>query len=86
MTRHVLFYVFMICSSIHFGVHKTSKGHALAYWLRYDATHRKVAFSISDEKISSIYLILPAALGPGVYPAITRNGYQKHKNNNVSGG
>jgi hypothetical protein len=32
----------------------------------------------------SNYLILPAALGPGVYSASDRNEYQKHKNN-VSG-
>jgi hypothetical protein len=32
----------------------------------------------------SSYLILPAALGPGVYSASNRNEYQKHKNN-VSG-
>jgi hypothetical protein len=32
-----------------------------------------------------IYLILPAALGTGVYSASNRNEYQKHKNNNVSG-
>jgi hypothetical protein len=32
----------------------------------------------------SIYLILPAALGPGVYSASNRNEYQKQKNN-VSG-
>jgi hypothetical protein len=32
----------------------------------------------------SIYLILPAAIGPGVYSASNRNEYQKHKNN-VSG-
>jgi hypothetical protein len=30
------------------------------------------------------YLILPAALGPGVQPASNRNEYQKQKNN-VSG-
>jgi hypothetical protein len=29
----------------------------------------------------SVYLILPAALGPGVYPASNRNEYQKQKNN-----
>jgi hypothetical protein len=34
--------------------------------------------------IFSIYLILPAALGPGVYSASNRNEYQKQKNN-VSG-
>jgi hypothetical protein len=32
----------------------------------------------------SIYLILPAALDPGVYSAINRNEYQKQKSN-VSG-
>jgi hypothetical protein len=32
----------------------------------------------------SIYLFLPAALGPGVYSASNRNKYQKQKNN-VSG-
>jgi hypothetical protein len=31
------------------------------------------------EWIFSIYLILPAALGPGVYSASNRNGYQKQK-------
>jgi hypothetical protein len=37
-----------------------------------------------DELIFSIYLILPAALGPGSYLAYNRNEYQKQKNN-VSG-
>jgi hypothetical protein len=32
----------------------------------------------------SMYLILPAALGPAVYSASNRNDYQKQKNN-VSG-
>jgi hypothetical protein len=32
----------------------------------------------------SIYLILPAAIGPGVYSASNKNEYQKQKNN-VSG-
>jgi hypothetical protein len=40
--------------------------------------------SIHDEVIFSIYLIIPAALGPGVYSASNRNEYQKQKNN-VSG-
>jgi hypothetical protein len=44
-----------------------------------------VADSIPDEVIFKIYLILPAALGPGVYSASNRIEYQKHKNNNVSG-
>jgi hypothetical protein len=29
----------------------------------------------------SVYLILPVALGPGVYSAPDRNEYQKQKNN-----
>jgi hypothetical protein len=32
-------------------------------------------------KFFSIYLILPAALGPGVYSAPNRSEYQKQKNN-----
>jgi hypothetical protein len=42
-------------------------------------------YSIPDEVNFLIYLILPAALGPGVYSASTRNECQKHKNNNASG-
>jgi hypothetical protein len=30
-------------------------------------------------------IILPAAIGSGVYSASNRNEYEKHKNNNVSG-
>jgi hypothetical protein len=37
-----------------------------------------------DEWIISIYLILPAALGPVVYSTSNRNEYQKQKNS-VSG-
>jgi hypothetical protein len=33
------------------------------------------------ERIFSIYLILPATLGPGVYSASYGNEYQKQKNN-----
>jgi hypothetical protein len=46
----------------------------------------KVAGSRPDEvnEFFSIYLILPATLGLGVYSASNRNEYQKHKNN-VSG-
>jgi hypothetical protein len=35
-------------------------------------------------ELFSIYLMLPAALGPWVYSAFKRNEYQKQKNN-VSG-
>jgi hypothetical protein len=46
----------------------------------------KVAGSRPDEVngFFSIYLILPAALGPGVYSASNRNEYRKQRNN-VSG-
>jgi hypothetical protein len=62
-------------------------GHAIAWWLRHSATTRKVAGSRPDEvkEFFSIYLILPAALGPEVYSTSNRNEYEKHKNNNVSG-
>jgi hypothetical protein len=47
------------------------------------ATSRKVAGSRPDEvnEFFPIYLILPAALGPVVYSASTRNVYQKKKKN-----
>jgi hypothetical protein len=54
-------------------------GHAVAQWLRHYDTKRKVAGSIPDKANFEIYLILPAALGPGVYSASNRNEYQKHK-------
>jgi hypothetical protein len=38
----------------------------------------------TDAAIFLIYLIIPSALGPGLYSASNRNEYQKHKNN-VSG-
>jgi hypothetical protein len=60
-------------------------GQAVAYWLRHYASNWKVTGSIQDEVIFLMYLILPAALGPGVYSASNTNEYQKHKNNNVSG-
>jgi hypothetical protein len=50
------------------------------------ATIRNVAGSRHDgvNDFFLIYLILPAALGPGIYSASNRNEYQK-QNNNVSG-
>jgi hypothetical protein len=47
----------------------------------------KIAGSIPNEanELFSIYIILPAALGPEVYSATNINEYQKRKNNNVSG-
>jgi hypothetical protein len=42
--------------------------------------------SIPDEVIFFlIFLILPVALGPGVYSDSNKNEYRKHKNNSVSG-
>jgi hypothetical protein len=51
--------------------------------LRHCGTSRKVAGSRPLEVIQVflIYLILPAALGRGVYSASNRNEYQKHTNN-----
>jgi hypothetical protein len=43
---------------------------------RYYATSQKVASSRPDEVNS---FNLQAALGPGIYPASTRNEYQKQK-------
>jgi hypothetical protein len=53
------------------------KEHAVSYWLKHYG-------SISDEVNFLIYLILSAALDPGVYSAFNINEYQKHKNINVS--
>jgi hypothetical protein len=54
--------------------------------LRHCATSRKVTGSRPDDMnvFFSNYLILPAALGPGVYSTSNRNEYQKQKND-VSG-
>jgi hypothetical protein len=51
----------------------------------HKATSRKVAGSRPDEvnKLFLIYIILPAALGPGVYSDPNRNEWQRQKN--VSG-
>jgi hypothetical protein len=49
--------------------------------LRHCVTIREVAGLRPDEVTVSIYLILPVALGPGVYSASDGNEYQKHKNN-----
>jgi hypothetical protein len=59
--------------------------NAIAENINY-TTSRKVAGLKPDEanEFVSIYLIVPAALGPGVYSASNRNEYQKQKNN-VSG-
>jgi hypothetical protein len=38
-------------------------------------------FETQQREFFSIYLILPAALGPGVHSASNRNEYHKQKNN-----
>jgi hypothetical protein len=49
--------------------------------LRHYATSWKVADSSPDEVIEyfAIYLILPAAVGPGVYSAPNKNEYYKQR-------
>jgi hypothetical protein len=51
--------------------------------LRHYATSRKVAGLRPNEikEFFSIYLIILAALSPGIYLASNRNEYQKHINN-----
>jgi hypothetical protein len=55
------------------------EGKMYGTWLRHYATNCKVAGSKPDEvnEFFSIYLILSAALGPGVYAASNRSEYQK---------
>jgi hypothetical protein len=53
-----------------------SRGTLYCSWLRHYARSWEVAGSISDEAIEfffSSYIILPAALGPGVYPSCNVN-------------
>jgi hypothetical protein len=77
-----------VWSSVSFktGLHSAAECFRTIFWLRPYATSQKVADSRPDEvnEFFSIYLILPAALGAGVYSASNRNEYQK-QTNNVSG-
>jgi hypothetical protein len=63
-----------------------AKNRLYLYELGHYATNRTIAGSRPDEvnELFSIYLNLPAALGPGVHSASNRNEYPKQKNN-VSG-
>jgi hypothetical protein len=57
--------------------------HAIAEWLRHYATSRNVAFTRPGEVSDfffSLYIILPAGLGPGVDSASNTNEYQKQRN------
>jgi hypothetical protein len=55
-------------------------GHVAVCWLRHYATMGGCWFEIWwGEWMFSIYLILPATLGPGVYSASNRNEYEKQK-------
>jgi hypothetical protein len=58
---------------------RTNVKHKVANCLRHYSTSWKVVGSRSDEVNFSIYLILPAALGPGVHSAPNRNEYQNQK-------
>jgi hypothetical protein len=61
-----------------------SRGGVVVKALRYKPEGHGLE-TRSGEWFLSIYLILPAVLGPGVNLAANRNEYQKHKENNVSG-
>jgi hypothetical protein len=65
---------------------KKRKRSFLRKQLQNHAASRMVVGSSPDEvtEFLSIYIILPAALGPGVHSASERNEYQKQKSN-VSG-
>jgi hypothetical protein len=56
-------------------------GHSVAWWSRNYATSQNVMDSRPEEvnEFFSIYLILLAALGSGVYSMSNRNEYQKQK-------
>jgi hypothetical protein len=56
-------------------------GHVVAQLLRRYAARLKVAGSRPEKENTffSIYLILPAAIGPAVYSASNRNEYHKQK-------
>jgi hypothetical protein len=57
-----------------------ARGSVMVKALRYKPEGR--GFKTQwGEWFLSIYLILPAALGPRVYSASNRNEYQKRKNN-----
>jgi hypothetical protein len=61
------------------------QGYAVAWWLSHYTTNRKVAGSITMRW----FLNLPnpsCCIRPWGLQSLNRNEYQKHKNNNVSGG
>jgi hypothetical protein len=59
---------------------KGARGSLVIKALCYNPEGRRFKIRLS-ECIFSIYLILPAALSPGVHSASNRNEYQKQKNN-----
>jgi hypothetical protein len=48
-------------------------------------TTQNGSVTYTEQTFPSIYLIIPAALEPGVYSASNTNEYKKQKNNHVSG-
>jgi hypothetical protein len=64
------------CCLVDFG----ARGCVVVEALCYKPEGRGVESRRGNWNFFSIYLILPAALGPGVYSASNRNEYQKRKN------
>jgi hypothetical protein len=67
--------------SIPVGYRLFSRGSVVRWGTMLQAWRSWVRDSIMNAFFFSIYLILPAALGPGVYSASNRNEYQKQKKN-----
>jgi hypothetical protein len=64
--------------------HKGGECEGKREWILHGgAANPEYASDYSVFRIMFFFLILPVALGPGVYSASNRNEYQKHKN--VSG-
>jgi hypothetical protein len=57
-----------------------ASGNLLVKALRHKSEGHGFDTRLGDFFLSSIYIILPTALGPGVYSASKRNQNQKHKN------
>jgi hypothetical protein len=65
-------------------VRKRGAGGSIVVRALFYKTGGSVLETRRGERIFSVYLILPAALGPGVYSASNRNECQKQKT--ISGG
>jgi hypothetical protein len=76
LQSHILCASFLKCNCV-----AISLAECRCVGLRHYATSRNVAGASSDEEndFFSIYLMLPATLGPGVYSASKINYYQSRK-------